>query len=55
MGGCRSLDESLAHIPDVEARRIVRTAPGIEKGRSPEKDPGPVGDVPGEARATLAS
>jgi thiamine kinase-like enzyme len=31
-GGCQPPDDSLSHVPDVEARRIVRTAPGIEKG-----------------------
>ena len=37
MGECQPLDESLSHVPDVEARRIVRTALGIEKSRSPQQ------------------
>ena len=32
---CQPLDNFLSHVPDVEARRIVRTAPGIEKRWGP--------------------
>jgi hypothetical protein len=41
MGEYHPLDNSLSHVPDVGERRIVQTAPGIEKDRSPDKDPGP--------------
>jgi hypothetical protein len=41
MGECQPLDNPLSHVPDVGERRIVQTAPGIEKGWSPE-GPGPV-------------
>jgi hypothetical protein len=40
MGEGQPLDESLSHLPDVEAPQFVRTTLGIEKGRSPDKDPG---------------
>jgi len=46
-GECQPLDESLSHVPDAEASQIVRTAPGIEKGRAPLRGyPGPVGTLP---------
>ena len=41
MGGCQPLDESLSHVPDVGEPRIVRSAPGIEKGRSPRSSLAP--------------
>jgi hypothetical protein len=41
MGECQPLDNSLSHVPDVGERRIVQTAPGIEKGPGSPKDPGP--------------
>jgi hypothetical protein len=38
--GCQPLDDFLSHVPDVEARRIVRTAPANRKGLGPiEKRP----------------
>jgi hypothetical protein len=37
MEECHPLDNSLSHVPDVKARRIVRTALGIEMSRSPSE------------------
>ena len=44
MGECQPLEESLSHVPDVGERRIVRSAPGIDKGRSLE-GPGLAGGI----------
>ena len=37
MEECHPLDNSLSHVPDVKARRIVRTTLGIEMDRSPSE------------------
>ena len=37
-GEGQPLDNDLSHVPDVGAPQIIRTAPGIEKGWSPDKE-----------------
>jgi hypothetical protein len=37
-GERQPLDEYLSHVPDVEARRIARTAPRIEKTGASNKE-----------------